>query len=175
MAVNRIRNASVGIIPFMEQPPSRKPAKSVLWENLEALMAHHYGTVNLNKLARDAKFGAATAARLKGQKTSVGLDVLDKLATAFKPIQAWQLLVPGLKPEALPVAAKPKPTKADIEKVEEMKRVIAQLTPEQRDLFLETEEGRALVPHYPVEQMDARKWSAAGKTPSRRSAKARKQ
>lgn len=78
-------------------------SKQILWENLVALMKRDYGKENLTRLAEDAKIGPGTSSRLKAQQTSVGIDVLDALAVAFK-VEPWQLMVPGLdaaKPQQL--------------------------------------------------------------------------
>lgn len=74
---------------------------ATLWANTQALMNFHWGEVNLNRLARECKIGPGTAARIKDQKTSVGLEVLEKIAENFS-IAVWQLLVPGMDPAAPP-------------------------------------------------------------------------
>lgn len=81
----------------METIDSRK----VLWENVAALMSHHWRGENLTRLAREAGIGPGSATRLKEQKTSVGLELVDKLARVFG-LEVWQLLVPGLNPRAPP-------------------------------------------------------------------------
>ena len=58
--------------------------KKVLWDNVKALMVERWGAENLNRLAREAGFGPATASRLKEQETSVGIDVVEKCAKLFK-------------------------------------------------------------------------------------------
>lgn len=80
---------------------AEQDTKAVLWINTTALMKHHWGEANLNRLAREAHFGPATSTRLKEMQTSVGVDVLAKIAGVFK-IDPWQLLVPDLDPKALP-------------------------------------------------------------------------
>lgn len=75
--------------------------KRVLWENVSALMDKHYGGENLTRLARETKCGPGTATRIKERKTSVGIDVLTKIASAFQ-LQPWQLLVPGFDPDHPP-------------------------------------------------------------------------
>lgn len=77
-------------------------SREVVWASVSALMQKHWGEENLNRLARTAKIGTATAARLKEQKTSVGLEVLDKIAKAFD-CATWQLLVPGMNADEMPV------------------------------------------------------------------------
>lgn len=75
--------------------------KAVLWDSTSKLMLSRYGKENLTRLARECKFGAATAARLKGRDTEVRLDTIQALAKRFG-FQAWQLLVPGFDPENPP-------------------------------------------------------------------------
>lgn len=67
--------------------------KTALWSSLLAIMTARYGRENLNRLASDSKIGNGTASRIKSMKTSVGLDVLDKLSAAYK-VEPWQLLFP---------------------------------------------------------------------------------
>lgn len=80
---------------------SRIDPKSVLWENLRALMDHHWGRENLTRLAREAKTGPGTATRIKEMQTSVGLDVVDRMAEVFD-LEMWQMLTPGLDPKNPP-------------------------------------------------------------------------
>jgi transcriptional regulator with XRE-family HTH domain len=75
--------------------------KRVLWENVSALMQKHFGRENLTRLARETKCGPGTATRIKERETSVGIDVLEKIASAFN-LQPWQLLVPGFDPSHPP-------------------------------------------------------------------------
>lgn len=75
-----------------------KPIKTVLWENVRALMLKHYEEENINRLARDAKVGPATVQRIKDGNTSIGIDVLEKLAKTFG-VKPWQLIAPGLSDE----------------------------------------------------------------------------
>jgi hypothetical protein len=74
-------------------------SKTVLWENVSALMKVRYGKENLTALAKDAGFGPGTSTRIKQQETSVGIDVLDALARLFK-LEPWQLLMPNLSVES---------------------------------------------------------------------------
>ena len=76
--------------------------KTVLWKNVLALMIYHWGGENLPRLSREAKIGPGTASRIKASETSVGLDVLQKVADAFH-VQPWQLLVPEMDPQNPPV------------------------------------------------------------------------
>lgn len=76
-------------------------SKGVLWRSVSALMLKHYGKENLTRLAKDCKFGPATATRLKEGKTSVGVDILDSIAKHFH-VQAWELLVPTFDPANRP-------------------------------------------------------------------------
>jgi hypothetical protein len=74
---------------------SQQDTKRILWENITQLMVEKYGHENLTALARDAGFGPGTSTRLKDQKTSAGIDVIEKLAALFD-LSPWQLLVPNL-------------------------------------------------------------------------------
>lgn len=64
-------------------------------------MRSRWGAENLNRLSREAGVGLATCARLREQKTSVGLEVIDKVAAVFH-VEAWQLLVPTFDADSLP-------------------------------------------------------------------------
>ncbi len=76
-------------------------SRAALWLSVSALMREHYGRENLNRLARETKVGPGTAARIKAQNTSVGLETVDKIAAHFH-LAAWQLLVPGFDPKNPP-------------------------------------------------------------------------
>jgi hypothetical protein len=54
------------------------------------------------KIAAKIEGSTGTVARIRTAKTHCQLDTLDKLAAAFD-MQPWQLLVPGLDPDAYPV------------------------------------------------------------------------
>lgn len=68
-------------------------SKQILWQNVLRLMTERYGKENLTRLAADARVGPGTVTRIKDQQTSVGADVIDRIAAALK-VQAWQLLMP---------------------------------------------------------------------------------
>lgn len=76
-------------------------SRKVLWDNLVALMEHHWRGENLTRLAREAGIGPGSASRIKAQTTSVGLELIDKVARVFG-VEVWQLLVPGINPRNLP-------------------------------------------------------------------------
>jgi transcriptional regulator with XRE-family HTH domain len=78
--------------------------KTVLWQNVQGLMVEKYGEENLNRLARDAKIGVASVARIKEQKTSVGLDILEAIAKFFK-LPPSQLLIPPKERDAYKLLA----------------------------------------------------------------------
>lgn len=54
-----------------------------------------YGKENLTRLIDEAEVGPGTITRIKNQETSVGIDVLEKVAGALK-VEPWQLLHPNL-------------------------------------------------------------------------------
>jgi hypothetical protein len=101
MVVKHIRNKERSTIPLMAKTPPSTPSKAQLWENLTSLMTHHWHEININRLAREAKIGPASVQRIKDQETSVGLDIVDKVAQVWG-LQAWQLLLPDLDPENVP-------------------------------------------------------------------------
>lgn len=72
--------------------------KMVLWANVRALMLNRYGEENINRLARDAKLGPATVQRIKDVKTSVGIDVLEKISRTLG-VEPWMLIAPGMSDE----------------------------------------------------------------------------
>lgn len=82
--------------------PTPPDYKTVLWENVLALMRHHWGRENLSRLAREADIGPGTASRIKTQQTSVGVDIIARVAAVFH-LQPWHLLVPALDPANPPV------------------------------------------------------------------------
>lgn len=96
-----------------EQSMPAAESKANLWASVQALMRKRFGEENLNRLAREVKVGPATASRLKAQETSVGLDLVDKIARSFG-VEPWQLLVPGFDPDAPPVAPGASPMAQDI-------------------------------------------------------------
>lgn len=67
--------------------------KLLLWANVSALMIAKYGKENLTRLAADSGVGPGTMTRIKEAQTSVGLDVIEKIATVFG-IEPWQLMHP---------------------------------------------------------------------------------
>jgi transcriptional regulator with XRE-family HTH domain len=76
--------------------------KTVLWENLKALMLHHWQRESLSELHRRSGLGLASIDRIKKKQTSVGMDTLESLAEVFG-LQAWHLLTPRLDPGNPPV------------------------------------------------------------------------
>jgi hypothetical protein len=76
-------------------------SKRVLWRSVSALMRKHYGEENLTRLARDCKIGPGTASRMKEAKTSVGLEIVEKIAKHFH-VETWELLVPSFDPANRP-------------------------------------------------------------------------
>lgn len=76
--------------------------KEILWQNVSSLMRHHFGKENLSELARKAEIGLATCDRIKKRETSVGTDVLERVAGVFG-LEAWHLLTPNLNPANPPV------------------------------------------------------------------------
>lgn len=76
--------------------------KHVLAQNVTALMKYHYGKVNMSRLARDAKTAIANIQRCLDTTTSVGIDVIAQVASAFD-LQPWQIIFPELDPNNPPI------------------------------------------------------------------------
>jgi transcriptional regulator with XRE-family HTH domain len=81
-------------------------SKKTLALTVLALMQKHFGGKNLTKLAREAVGSPGNATRLLDGKTSVSVDMLDRIARRFK-LEPWQLLVPDFDPSAPPKLAQP--------------------------------------------------------------------
>lgn len=89
--VNRTR---YGVLATINGMDGRRPSlKATLWRNLSALMQTEYGRENLTRLSGDTGIGPGSASRIKAQDTSIGLEVLEKIAKKFG-IEPWQLLFP---------------------------------------------------------------------------------
>lgn len=73
----------------------KSATKTTLWENTLSLMEKRYGAENLSRLARDTKIGPGSTSRIKAQETSVGVDVLEKIADHFD-VEPWRLMAPQL-------------------------------------------------------------------------------
>ena len=72
-----------------------KAIKETLWANVRALMVSRYGSENITRLSREAKIGPATVQRIKDAETSVGVDVIEKIARTFG-VEPWHLIAPGM-------------------------------------------------------------------------------
>jgi transcriptional regulator with XRE-family HTH domain len=83
-------------------PAMPTDSRKILWENVSAIMRWRYGKSAQGKFLKDTGCGNGTVTRIKNQRTSVGIETLDKIATAYG-LQAWHLLVPGLDPSNPPV------------------------------------------------------------------------
>lgn len=79
-------------------------SRRILWANLSALMTHRWGGENLTRLSREAEIGPGSCSRIKAMQTSVGLEIIDKIAALFS-LETWQLFVPNLDPKSPPVIA----------------------------------------------------------------------
>jgi transcriptional regulator with XRE-family HTH domain len=80
--------------------------RKVLKENVAALMAASADLRTQLKLSKRSKVSKGTIDRITTAGTSVGVDVVAKLAKAFD-LEPWQLLVPGLDPKNHPVLRHP--------------------------------------------------------------------
>jgi hypothetical protein len=76
-------------------------SREVLWRSVSALMQKHYGKESLGRFAKDCGIGPATMTRIKAQDTSIGVDILDSIASHFH-LEPWELLVPNFDPANRP-------------------------------------------------------------------------
>lgn len=76
--------------------------KLILWSNVSALMIDRYGKINMQRLAQAAGVGIASIQRMRDENTSIGIDIVAKVAGAFD-LLPWQLLFPNLNPKNPPV------------------------------------------------------------------------
>lgn len=76
--------------------------KLVLAHNVEALMLDRYGKLNKSQLSKDADMAIANVQRILDRNTSIGVDVIAKVAAAFD-LLPWQMLFPNLDPKNPPV------------------------------------------------------------------------
>jgi len=79
-------------------------SKRVLWRNVSLCMREKYGRENITRLSKEAQVGPATIHRIKTAETSVGLEVLDRIAAVFE-LEPWHLLVPSFDPKNPPVVS----------------------------------------------------------------------
>lgn len=74
--------------------------KITVRDNIRRLLRLKEGESGVGRLMEHG-FVNGTAQRILAGETSLGVDLLAKLAGAFR-VQPWQLLVPGIDPDALP-------------------------------------------------------------------------
>lgn len=70
-------------------------SKKVLWENVSALMQRKYGKENVNGFATYVGIGVGSVLRIREMETSVGVEIIDKIAKKFG-LEPWHMLVPDL-------------------------------------------------------------------------------
>lgn len=80
-------------------------SRRVLWENVLALMVRKWGRENVTGFATWTGIGVGSVLRIREQKTSVGLDIVEKIAKKVGLEHSWQLLVPGLDALSPPMLA----------------------------------------------------------------------
>ena len=82
-------------------------SRAVLWASVRALMIREHGKENINQFHKRTGVPLGTLGRIKEQNTSVGLEVIDRIAGTFG-LAGWQLLVPGFDPAAPRCCAPPR-------------------------------------------------------------------
>ncbi|MGL5005267.1 MAG: hypothetical protein ACRDAM_20175 [Casimicrobium sp.] len=76
--------------------------KLVRWANVSALMRQRYGKENMLRLSKEAGVAIASIQRMRDENTSIGIDIVAKVANVFD-LLPWQLLFPNLDPKNPPV------------------------------------------------------------------------
>ena len=76
-------------------------SRAALWASVRALMIFDFGEENQLKFSERTKIGLGTVGRIKQQTTSVGLEIVDRIAATYN-LSGWQLLVPGFDPKNPP-------------------------------------------------------------------------
>lgn len=99
--------------------------RDVLWQNVRALMIARYGREHLNRFAADAGMAVGNIQRIKRRSTSIGIDIIETIAVKFG-LECWQLLVPGLIPDDLPVLRGGKKREL-IEQVQKLEQLIQEV------------------------------------------------
>jgi hypothetical protein len=84
--------------PFMEERPS---IRAVVADNLSRLMEARPDLSSNIKLSELTDLGTGTITRIRNGAVGCTIDTLDVLAKQFG-LQAWQMLIPGIEPKALP-------------------------------------------------------------------------
>lgn len=139
----------------------KKSAREALRDNVKALMQHYFKTTSVGRLMSETGIGASAAAAILNGSANARIDTLEKIAKRFR-IGAWQLMLPEFSIEA------PRLTEEQRLEVEQLRDGVANLSPAQRDFFLQNDLIRQIVtgPHYPVEKMGPG-WDASGKKAKR--------
>lgn len=87
------------------KPPEKPTPRQILSANVKALMAARkddLGTIKKIAAASGTKLSNGKVGRICKASHTTDIDSLQHLAEVFK-VEPWQLLVEGLKPDALPV------------------------------------------------------------------------
>lgn len=88
-------------------------SRPALWKNISALMKKKYGKEHISRLSKEAGIGLATISRIKGKGTSVGVEVIDAIATVLGT-EPWQLMNPSFDPENAQAPVSYSPLAADL-------------------------------------------------------------
>lgn len=82
---------------------------NVLWDNICALL--RMTDPSIDKVQVKLKIGRGTVQRIRDGDTNVRVDTLQVIAKACG-VEAWQLLIPGIKPDNVPKLATEQDSKA---------------------------------------------------------------
>ena len=77
----------------------KKDVKTVLWENVQALMQAEFKKEMLGQFAKKCGISAASMTRIKKRDTGVMITTIESIARAYG-VEPWELLVDGLNKKA---------------------------------------------------------------------------
>lgn len=129
------REAVLEVVKSLEASPMN--ARLVLAQNIERLRQAATPPLNYQALERatamkGCRVGKSTLQRAATGSAPMNLDYLEAIAKVFN-LDPWQLLVPDLRPEAVPKLADSKPIRRAI--ALKLVRVARELSPEATTVF----------------------------------------
>lgn len=155
---------------YYAQMPNAKSLREVLAENVKAIRgARKMSQPDVAKAAkkRHHQIDAGTVSRIERRSFPPSVDTLEALAKGLA-VDAWHLL----HPEGAAIAAQHVLSLEESEKVEKLLEQISELSkPAQAELFGKSETVREIMKSESAtnERLIQKGWSAAAKTPSRKS------
>lgn len=100
--------------------------RKTLWDNVCTLMEAQHLRATVDAVQAKTRIGRGTAQRLKEQSASVGLDIVQQIASAFR-LEPWELLHPDLAKQAPTPRTPPKGDALD-----EIREQLERMPPDRR-------------------------------------------